>query len=66
MTQTKALTKESINNLKLVVDQLPSSLRDTVIELDHEPCVSCIDVRVILAPGGSPSLKLTLPSSSSS
>lgn len=46
--QTRDLTRENIADVKLHVDQLPSDLRETVVELDHEPCKSCINVRITL------------------
>lgn len=51
-TQTREVNKDSVANLKILIDQLPPRLRNTVIELDHKPCFSCIDVSITLSTGG--------------
>lgn len=43
---TRHLNRADIAFLKEHVDQLPPNLRESVIELDHQPCKSCDDVRI--------------------
>ncbi|KUI64937.1 hypothetical protein VM1G_01229 [Cytospora mali] len=45
---TRELTVERIEMLKELSPQLPARLRETLIELDHEPCASCINFLKLL------------------
>ncbi|ROV88306.1 hypothetical protein VMCG_10476 [Cytospora schulzeri] len=40
---TKEITNENVMALKERAHQLPARLRETLVELDHEPCSSCIN-----------------------
>lgn len=51
-TQTREVNKDTIANLKILIDQVPLRLRDTMIDLDHKPCHSCINVSITLFNGG--------------
>lgn len=50
---TKQITIENIARLKELSQDLPVRLRETQIELDHEPCSSCIKVSLSHKPAQS-------------